>query len=492
MIKKIIHGSFYAFAGMIIGQTINFFIKVIIVRNLKPDEFGSLILVFSIITLIGGILTLGFSDGIARYTSYYKSKNDIEKLKGILISSVKLLIPIGISATILIFLFPQIITHIFKINNILIIVQIFSIMIPFIIILNIILSILRGEKAILEWTLSNDVLPSILKISLLILCSIIGYNLFKVSVIYVIVPIIMSFISYFLLMKKEPMFFRGQIYSNETKNLFQYSWPLFISSVVYQLERRVDIFIIGIFLSTTKIGIYSIALTAAEMILYFLYAVNKIFMPVITTLKTENKIDEIKYIYKIVTNWLIYITFPIVLMMFLFSSSIISYIFGPVYKQSSIYFNIMIIGFFVNVFVGSEDQMQLAFGITKPRLFISLINLTSAVILNYILINKLGILGAAIATSLTWIVTSGISVYILYHYTHIHPFTLRSIYSMAIDIILFIFIYWTIKPYTTSISFFFILLICFLFFICSCIIKLLTIEKRVFKNQVLPLFILSK
>ena len=89
-LRKIAKGTLIVFLGLFIGQLLGFFIRIIVVRNLTPIEYGILSLVTVIILLSFRISSLGLQVGIARYISFFKARKDPKRVLGTIISSIQI------------------------------------------------------------------------------------------------------------------------------------------------------------------------------------------------------------------------------------------------------------------------------------------------------------------------------------------------------------------------------------------------------------------
>jgi len=83
---------FFAYLGM-----------MIVARFLGPTDFGLISLASAVATIASSIALVGMPEGVVRYVSFYNGKNDKGRIKGIIVSALKVVLPLGIVAGILLF-----------------------------------------------------------------------------------------------------------------------------------------------------------------------------------------------------------------------------------------------------------------------------------------------------------------------------------------------------------------------------------------------------
>ncbi|RFC55028.1 MATE family efflux transporter [Brumimicrobium aurantiacum] len=190
------------------------------------------------------------------------------------------------------------------------------------------------------------------------------------------------------------------------------------------LVYKIDVVMIGLLLSTTKVGYYSIFLFLSVVIEIPTKAVFQITGPMISRAFEEDKISEIQSLYK--------------------KSSANLYIIGIV-LFSLIWMNI---GTFFEVMTNGEDliiykTVFLLLALTKIVDMLTSINFSiisyskyfrvntlfililaiSNVILNYILIQEFDIVGAALSTTISMLIFNILKTVFVYFKYKIHPFT---------------------------------------------------------------------
>lgn len=242
---------------------------------------------------------------------------------------------------------------------------------------------------------------------------ILGGELIHYTLVYLIDALIVGFalvFAYFHLSSNKSgwAFSFGYVKYVLSQNVY-----LILSGVMITIYMRIDQVMLGKILNSSAVGIYSAASKVAEMWYFIPLAIITSFKPVIMTKKIDNELDYLKSIqllYSIVA-W-IGIFFGIVIT--LFAETIITILYGKAYIEAA---NILIISSWTGIFatLGSARGIWLiSEGLQKYSIvyigFGAIIN----IILNYLLIPKIGGYGAAIATLVSQILVAIIVPYLFY------------------------------------------------------------------------------
>lgn len=213
------------------------------------------------------------------------------------------------------------------------------------------------------------------------------------------------------------------------RQLFRDSWPLIIGSVSALIYMRIDQVMIGEMLGNESLGYYAVAVKLSEAFLFLTTIITQTTMPYITEAKKQSEelyLRRIQDLYSV----LVKIAFFISVLISLFSRQIVTLLYTEKYLPSA---SILIIYIWSTIFVflsnGSwsyylnENLQHLA----SMRLIVgAIIN----VILNLILIKIYGLTGAALATLVSYSISS--YFFNLFHPKLIMNFKLQTLAILSI------------------------------------------------------------
>lgn len=186
------------------------------------------------------------------------------------------------------------------------------------------------------------------------------------------------------------------------KKIISVSWLLLLSSAAALVYQKVDQVMVGRFLGNEAVGFYAVAAKLSE-IWYFIPGIicGSLFPAIVNAKKTDPTLyqNRLKKLYRLMFFLALLIAFPLAV----FSWPITVMIFGADYAASAPVLSIYAwssLGFFlttaINQALTSENRLRIIFLI---NLLMMLVN----VFLNYLLIPRLGLPGAAWATTISYL-----------------------------------------------------------------------------------------
>lgn len=182
--------------------------------------------------------------------------------------------------------------------------------------------------------------------------------------------------------------------------LLKFSWPLAISVFFISIHMKIDQVMLGNMLNTEQVGIYSVAVRLAEAWYFIPAIIVNTLMPYFVNLRETNQ--EL-YHYRLMQLYslMFWMGASVGVFIMFFGEDIIRLLFGEPYVggYEALVFNIWS-GIFISQAVARGIWM-ISEDLQKYRLYGNIITVNLNVITNLILIPKIGIAGAAIATLLT-------------------------------------------------------------------------------------------
>ncbi|MDY6862580.1 MAG: flippase [Thermodesulfobacteriota bacterium] len=342
---KIVKGAGIIFAGMIIAKLMRYGYNIIIAR-IGPQEFGLFSLGLTVFTMTATIAALGLGNGIARYVPFYNGKGDNQRIKGVILTSLKITFFSSSLCFLLIFLFAEYIAlKIFHDCSLSPVLKIFSLALPFFAMGRIVLRVAVSFQKIEYRVLITDFTENALKLGFTALFISVGFSLLGAIWAYFLSVAGSFFLAIFLVERKvfsflssetRPIFLTGE--------LFRYSLPLFCTGILAMVLGWTDIFMLGFFRSVSEVGTYNAALLTASLIFISSDLLMPIFLPIITELYAGYKIEEIKKIQLITTKWILSIAIPVFLVVLLFSKGILGLLFGYEYRNAYMVLYLLITG----------------------------------------------------------------------------------------------------------------------------------------------------
>lgn len=189
------------------------------------------------------------------------------------------------------------------------------------------------------------------------------------------------------------------------KYMIQQSFPLLLSGAAIIVYNRIDQIMIGNMLDKGELGIYSVAIRFTELLVFVPTIISQTVSPVLVAAREES-VEKYNWMSGIFMNVTVSTCIIIGVAMSLLSYPIVLLTFGPTYIAAASVLSILGFKIIGDALSQTSGQMIIIEGKQK---YVSIRNIIGCIVcigLNYLLLGRYGIQGAA-CVSLITILTSG-------------------------------------------------------------------------------------
>jgi len=452
-LRKVAKGAGIAFAGTFIGLILAYFSRMVIARWLGASGYGLICLGFTTMTVVAGLSLVGLPAAIQRYVSFYKGKEDAARIKGVIIGALEISFPLSVIFALLLFFGADwLAIHIFHEPNLIQVLRIFSLGIPFWALANNFVSATVGFQNLRYRVYVNELFQNTLKLIAIVALLASGFEVIGAAWGWILAVIGMPLLAFYFLQKKVfPIFNTKTKTISMKRELLFFSWPLIFTTFAGLIMGYMDTLMLGYFSTAHNVGIYNAALPTAGVLRTGSGAFGLIFMPVASELYARNKEQDLKGIYTTVTKWVLCITLPAFLLMALFSDWIMKILFGPEFVAGAQALSILGFSFFISSVFGLSGSLLHVYGRTKIVMVCSFAAAGANFILNSLLIPIYGISGAAIATGISVLIGGFLRFLFVLRIAKMQPFK-KSYLKPVIASSLAVSIVYTITKYLIGVS----------------------------------------
>ena len=383
------------------GMGVTFLMYILLARLLGITDYGNYVYVLTWTNILVLISKFGLDVLLLRYVAAYEGKQAWNYLRGILVWSLKtaLFLSITINSMLLFSVWGLIsylrieLINLFFLSTGLILLFTLS---------DLILFILRGlQHTILSQTIGLILRPVLLGLSVLVLYAIkLPLSGFLVMLVHICTTLLIFILLIFLVVHYLP----SAIWSiSSLTNKAEWRTTAFLLlflSGAQLIMNQTDTVMLGLMRSTEEAGIYASAARIAEGTAFGLSAFNAFAAPLIAKLYALEKKLELQRLLTMAAWGILVVT--IIAGAFLISmGKLILSLFGQEFIAGYFSLVILLLGQVVNSLAGSVGLLMTMTGnqviIVKVITMSTLLNIG----LNFLLIPYFGMLGAAIATSIT-------------------------------------------------------------------------------------------
>ena len=399
--QKLAKGAGLSFAGQIISTAFKFFTQISLAWLLGAKLFGIYTLGLVIYQVGDMFARIGLEIGAVRYVSIHYGSGDKQRLKGVLLQAIGLPFINGIVLGTAIFLGSDVIAQrVFNNPELVPIIRMFAIAIPFG------ASMTTGVFATTGFHTTKyrvciwDILvPSINLLLAILLCTI-GWQLWGAGMAWLLALILGLAATLYSIGNIFPEIVSKNIKPIfESKQLLKFSLPLSFGTFLWFFLIWTDLLLLGYFRTASEVGIYRAASQTAFLMILFTRSFVTIFTPMIATLYSQGKQEEVGKLFRTTSRWNFALTLPLFLILVIASKDLLS-LFGAEFVSGALPLTILAAGqlarsgaggFSMHMLTMSGHQYLKLYG----DLALAIINVT----LNILLIPHWGLIGAAVATA---------------------------------------------------------------------------------------------
>jgi O-antigen/teichoic acid export membrane protein len=204
------------------------------------------------------------------------------------------------------------------------------------------------------------------------------------------------------------------------------SLPLFFVTGLHLVLSQTDILMIGVLMDAKQAGIYAVASRCAGLLAIGLTAVNAIAAPLISELYSTGKHQQLQKMITLAARGVF--VFTLVVGIFLvFSGEFLLSLLGQEFVIGYNPLLILLMGQVVNALSGSVGFLMTMTGFHNQAVWILGVSTLLNIVLNILLITKLGLIGAAIATAVTTALWNFLMLVFVFRRLNINPTVLAGV-----------------------------------------------------------------
>lgn len=228
-----------------------------------------------------------------------------------------------------------------------------------------------------------------------------GHGLFG-AIISLIVVKALIFIAGFLVVRREVGLSKPSI--SMLRSYLLFSLPLIPTTTFIWIVNLSDRYVIGYFMDTKNVGIYSAAYALGSIVAFFFGPIGVILLPTITNLYANNKIQELKTHLKYSIKYFLMFAIPSLFGCTILSKSLLRTLTTAEFVSAYLIVSIVSLA---TIFLNCSYVYSNVIILHKKTKLIGIVYAISALInttINIILVPIIGILGAAISTLITFLI----------------------------------------------------------------------------------------
>jgi O-antigen/teichoic acid export membrane protein len=184
------------------------------------------------------------------------------------------------------------------------------------------------------------------------------------------------------------------------KESLSYGYKAHLSNIIGFINYRVDVYLVGIMMNPTTLGVYAISVQIAERFWMLSYSVSGVILPRLSELHSDEHTRN--SLTPLISRWVLYLTMAMVLMVVLVGKFLIVAFFGVKYAEAYNLILWLIPGILMCAFARVLSGDIAARGRIEINLYITSMVVVVNIVANLLLIPRMGAYGGALATSIAY------------------------------------------------------------------------------------------
>jgi O-antigen/teichoic acid export membrane protein len=426
-LKSILKSSGLFIVGRFTKLPIAFISQVILARYLLSERYGILAQGLAVLEILSFLAALGLQEGISRFIPIFAQEKREDKVRGAMAWAHMFTLVLGTClAVALAFSSPWIGGRFFKDPLVVPVLKIIAVALPLFALQKITQNCFRGLKRTSLYILLYNLFAPLSRFACIAIVAIMGLGLLALTWGYVAVFAIVALIGVLVLVRTRE-FPRGERTDvrGVRLELFRFSWPLFMADALWLVLGWTDILMLGFFLPSEAVGTYRAAIPVARFITLLVRAFSFLYMPVVAEMFARRENESTSQVYQSTSKWTALLSFPIFATMALFAPFLVHLIYGAEYAGSASILSVLSIGYFVHGCLGLSGLTLSVYDMNKVKVVNVFIALATNIVLNVLLIPRMGSMGAAVATVISFVLMNVLNYAVLRARTGLSPFNRR-------------------------------------------------------------------
>lgn len=435
-LRSVSSGAVIFMSGSGFSKVLGFVFHFILTQYLRTQIYGIYALSYTILTILSDLGTLGASRATLRFLPA-EIENGQRKSVTFFLSIVSAMVGSGAIAAALFWFAPLLSKRTLNSPLFVDVLRVFAVIIPFQALTEVGLTVFRSQERLEYQVFVRDIIKPTLKLSTTGIAVLLAASLVGLAAAITVAVILVFAYTVYLLLTKTNVRPAVNGCRNKAGSFFDFSLPLVIKDVGGLMVTRIDILMIGFLLTGSNVGIYNIAVLLSGVLLFPLRGINQLVPPIVSRLYEDGDLDQIQSIYSTASRWGFIITLLPTIGIIVHRKAILS-VFGTSYVLGGASLVILSLGYLVKSAAGPSGYTLMMTDHQYLLLFNQFLMAVLNVILNYVLILRFGILGAAIATSATRMLINQLRVVEAWYFEGLFPYSIAFLKPILAGIMTFI------------------------------------------------------
>lgn len=428
-------GGGIAFAGNLSMYFIRFGFGVVMARLLGAELLGLYSLSETVIGIVSVLALLGLDAGLARYIPIAAGKKDEARLWGTMQTGIALssLVSLVFAAGVFLLGGP-LSSQVYDRPDLAPVLRLASLSVPIYALMATLTSITQGFKRMEYKVYTQDITYNLLKLILSAVLIWVGLSVMGAVIANIIAMAVTVAMLFTFVHRLFPLNRPLGTAKRDTGAMLRFTLPVYLSQVLRQFSGSIEALALGFFGVMSGVGIYTTALRLSGIGSMFHTSLQAIAIPMISDLHSRGRLEALRRVYQTTTKWGMTFNLPIFLTITIFAKPLLA-IFGDDFVAGAAGVAILAFATLFNASTGVCGSMITMTGHSKLSFANSIIHLGVNITLDLLLIPLWGVMGAALAVTLTGMLINTLRVAQVFVLLRLWPYDRSFLKPLAASLI---------------------------------------------------------
>jgi O-antigen/teichoic acid export membrane protein len=407
--KQFIRGSSLLVVGRLISIVLNFAIQVLTVRYLAKTEYGAFAYALGVVSLGSSTVLLGMGKAVPRLVPLYHEQKNYARTFGIIAIATVTIWIVGSLPAVALYAFRDriaggLVSDPLGLSLLLVLIALVPVE-AFCALLERLVAIFARPRAIF---FRRHLFAPGFKVLLVLVVMLTAGDVYLLAYGYLAAGVL-SVCLYVVILVREwsRQGLLRQVRSGgielPVRELFGFSIPLLSTELSVVLRGSIAVLMLEYFHDTAAVADYRAVLPVAGLNMLVFEAFSLLFVPVASRLFARSDRNGIADLYWQTSIWMTVLSFPVLALTTSLAAPVTVMFFGAEYANAGLLLGLLAVGYYFHAALGFNEATLRVHGKIRFIVATDVLGALFAVILGLVLIRRYGALGAAISTTLTFV-----------------------------------------------------------------------------------------
>jgi O-antigen/teichoic acid export membrane protein len=408
------------FAGGWMAYGLSTLFQIAVARNIGAHEFGAYMVGVGLSWVLAQIAPLGMTWAVVRYVAIYRSQDDQERVRGTVWLGVRITAISGTLLAVAMFLAaPMLAERILHDPGFTVLLRVLSVCVPLSALTELLLASVQAHTRVVSTVVVRSVaVPALRLFGALGALVVFGGGAVTVACGYLAaesVALLLAVASALRVLPPGPIRFPG-------RHVTRYARPLAAQRILESSTADFGNLVLSASHSVNLVALFTAALRFTEVANALFKAIGIALAPMVSDIHTADQHDHLARLYKAASRWVFAIGVPAFLVQVLFGRWLLT-LFGEEFTAAYLALVIVAVGQLINYSTGVTVDVIRMIGRSGLMLANTVLDVTTYVTLNLVLVPRYGLTGAALAAAIQLSSSNVVRAVEVWVISRMHPYS---------------------------------------------------------------------